>query len=291
MSDRKLSLLANPAAGSGRSLKLLTHARRILDSGGVSYKITLTDSLQHAREEARIAATAGDLVVAVGGDGLLGTLAGEVSRANGVIGVIPAGRGNDFARVLNIPKDVEHACKVLMEGRVMTVDMGEVNGAPFLGIASTGFDSVANEYANSARLVRGRMAYAYGGLKALLAWKPASFKIRADGDSWEMTGYSVACANSKAYGGGMYVAPDADLEDGLFDVITVSQVSKLTFIRNVPKVFSGKHVGLNEVETRRAAEIEIEADRPFPVYADGEEIAHLPARVRILPGALRIIAP
>lgn len=291
MADKELLMLANPAAGSGKSLKTLKAAGQIFNALGVTNTVKLTESLQHARVEAKKAAADGLTVIAVGGDGFIGAVAAEVAEANGTLGAIPAGRGNDFARVMKIPTDVDDACRLIARGCVKTIDMGEVNGHPFLGIASTGFDSYANYYANRAKLVRGRLAYAYGGIKALVKWKPATFKIETDGDSWEMVGYTVACANSKAYGGGMYIAPNADLQDGLLDLVTISTVPKLRFARNLPKVFSGKHVDLETVNVRRARAVSISADRELSVYADGDEVTSLPAIVKTLPAVLNVLVP
>jgi diacylglycerol kinase family enzyme len=105
------------------------------------------------------------------------------------------------------------------------------------------------------------------------------------------TGYSVAAANSKAYGGGMFLAPDAELDDGRLDVVCVGEVGKLRYLANLPKVFKGRHVENEEVTVRRAAEVEISADRPFAVYADGDHLADLPATIRVLPRALHVIVP
>ena len=172
------------------------------------------------------------------------------------------------------------------------VDVGEVNGRRFLCIASMGFDSDANRIANEAKLVRGNLVYAYAALRALAAWKPATFTLRFDGaDEHTFTGYAVAAANSKAFGGGMFIAPDADLEDGRFDVVMTGSVGKLRFLANLPKVFKGTHIEEDEVEVKRAATIEVDADRPFQVYADGEHLTDLPAELRVLPKALGMIAP
>jgi diacylglycerol kinase family enzyme len=167
-----------------------------------------------------------------------------------------------------------------------------VDGRRFLGIAGCGFDSDANRIANEARWIRGRFVYAYAALRALAAWKPATFTLTLDGGRTELRGYGVAVANNRAYGGGMYVAPHAELDDGLFDIVTMTDVSKLRFLTAVlPKVFDGRHVELPEVSEERAAEVRIEADRPFAVYADGDQIADLPATVRLLPRALRVVVP
>jgi YegS/Rv2252/BmrU family lipid kinase len=287
---RRLALIMNPASAGGRPLQLLPRAEQELATLGFSHRVVSTRDMKHASEEAAQAATDGETVVALGGDGLVGTLAGAV-RASGAIGVLPGGRGNDFARALSIPVDIAAACRVLAEGTERRLDLGEANGRPFVCIASTGFDSDANRIANEARIVRGNLVYLYAALRAIAAWRPARFTVRRDGAAEQFEGYTVAAANSRFYGGGMCIAPNADMDDGLLDVICVEQSSKLRFLANLPKVFSGKHVAIDGVRAFRAREIEISADRPFDVYADGDRITALPATVRIIPGELRVIAP
>jgi diacylglycerol kinase family enzyme len=163
----------------------------------------------------------------------------------------------------------------------------------FVGIASAGFDSDANRIANEAPSWLGGLVYAYGALRALASWRPARFEVELDppGDRITFTGYSIVAANSKAYGGGMYVAPDALLDDGRLEVVTTEHVGKLRFIANLPKVFKGEHVNLPSVRVYRAAEVAISADRPFTMYADGDPIGELPLRVRAAPGAVTVIVP
>jgi len=237
-------------------------------------------------------AARGEVAVAFGGDGLVGAVAGALRNGDGVLGVLPGGRGNDFARVLGIPLDPVAACGVLATGVERMLDLGEVGGRAFVGIASCGFDSDANRIANDARLVRGNLVYVYGALRALVSWRRARFLIELEGEETvTVVGYSVAVANAKAYGGGMYLAPDASLEDGLLDVVTIAQMPRLRFLRLLPTVFKGKHVLVPEVSVRRAREVRIGADRAFTMYADGDPIAELPLTVRALPRAVRVIVP
>jgi YegS/Rv2252/BmrU family lipid kinase len=287
---RRLALVMNPAAAGGRTLTLLPRVRQELSALGLEHRVVATRDMEHAARSAAEAAGQGETVVALGGDGLVGTLAGAV-RSKGPIGVLPAGRGNDFARELSIPRDIAAACRILAHGTERQLDLGEANGRPFVCIASTGFDSEANRIANEARLVKGNLVYLYAALRALAAWRPAHFTVRLDGDEQRFDGYTVACANSRFYGGGMRVAPRADISDGLLDVIFVEHNSKLRFLANLPKVFSGKHVAVDGVRAFRAREVEISADRDFEVYADGDRLTRLPATVRLVPGELRVIAP
>ncbi len=290
MSDVIHTLLVNPSAGGGRTRKLLATARGALADGGIEVRQVLTESIEHGRNEARAAAERGERVIVMSGDGLIGQVGGELANTGAVMGIIPGGRGNDFARVLGIPADVEEAAGMIAAGQTRAVDVGEVNGARFLCIASCGFDSDANRIANESR-VRGPLVYAYAALKALAAWKPASFSLTADGKPVEIVGYTIAAANSKAYGGGMFIAPDAQLDDGLLDVVAIAHVPKRKFLRGLPAVFKGEHVDRPEVTVLRCAELRIEADRQFDIYADGDPVAQLPATVTVLPNALNVIVP
>jgi diacylglycerol kinase family enzyme len=180
-----------------------------------------------------------------------------------------------------------------MDAGVVHAQGGAVDGRAFVGIASVGFDSDANRIANEAPAWLGGLVYAWGALRALATWRPARFEITLEpsGERYAFSGYSVIVANSRAYGGGMHVAPDAMLDDGLLDVIAIEAVSRLRFLLNLPRVFKGTHVQLPTVRVFRAAEVEVNADRSFEMYADGDPIASLPARVSALPRAVRVLVP
>jgi YegS/Rv2252/BmrU family lipid kinase len=250
-----------------------------------------TEALEHALHEARAAAGRGEIPVVMSGDGLVGQVGGVLAGGDTPLGIVPGGRGNDLARVLGIPTDPAGAVAVIAAGAVRRIDVGEVDGHRFLGIASCGFDSEANRIANEAELISGNLVYAYAALRALAAWRPARFEVTIDGEMHELTGYTVAAANNKAYGGGMFLAPDAQLDDGKLDVVMTGDVGKLKFLANLPKVFKGAHTNNEEVTVLRGAEVEIAADREFAVYADGDHLADLPVKLRVLHRALGVIAP
>jgi YegS/Rv2252/BmrU family lipid kinase len=237
------------------------------------------------------AAAAGEVPVVLSGDGLIGAVGGALAGSKTPMGVIPGGRGNDFARMLGIPSDAPAAVEVLAAGREREVDVGEANGQRFLCIASTGFDSDCNRLANQTRVIRGGLVYAYSAFRTLATWRPATFTVTVDGQEHRHTGYSVAVANTRFFGGGMMVAPDAEPDDGQFDVVVINEIGKWKYISNLPKVFKGTHVGNDEVTVLRGAEVEVSADRSFEVYADGEPLTELPAKLRLLRRALRVIAP
>ena len=286
-----IALLANPSAADGRSLKCLDLVRGVLDARGAEYQLQTPSGRDAARAAARAAAERGQTVAAVGGDGTIGLIAGALRDTPGRLAVIPAGRGNDFARVLAIPTDPVEAARVALDGVETTVDVGDVDGETFVCIASFGFDSDANRIANEAKLIKGNLVYLYAALKALAGWKHANFHVVVDGEAHDIYGWSVAIANSQAYGGGMYIAPNAQLDDGQFDVVTGSESSKLTFLRDIGKVFNGTHSQLPYVKTFRGRKIEVSADRPFEIYADGDPIGRLPATVSISPRSLKVLVP
>ena len=289
--DRRHLVLVNPSAGGGRARDLLPELEGALRDREIDYRLVMTTSLDHGVQEARAAAADGEIPVVMSGDGLIGQIGGALVGTGVPLGVIPGGRGNDFARVVGIPTAIPGAVDLIASGTTRSIDVGEVNGRRFLCIASCGFDSDANRIANETRLVKGNLVYLYAALRALVEWKPAQFVVTLDGERREFTGFAVAAANNKAYGGGMFLAPDAELDDGLLDVVYTTHVSKLRALVNLPRVFSGRHIERDYVTVVRAAEVEISADRPFAVYADGDHLADLPATVRVLPRALDVIAP
>jgi YegS/Rv2252/BmrU family lipid kinase len=288
----KFALIVNPAAGGGRAGRALGEVQRELTRLGLEHRAELTRGLDHARELAIAASAAGEVSVAFGGDGLVGAVAGALKQGDGVMGVLPGGRGNDLARTLGISLQPRAACAVLAGGVMRSLDLGEVNSRTFIGIASCGLDSDANRIANRTRLVRGNLVYTYGALRALVGWRSASFTVQID-DRPQRTfaGYSVAAANSTSYAGGMLLAPGASLRDGMLDVVTVSQIPKLRLLAVLHTVFSGGHVNQPNVDVVRGAVVRISASRPFTMYADGDPIGELPVTVRALPGAVRTIVP
>ncbi|HEY7456188.1 MAG TPA: diacylglycerol kinase family protein [Solirubrobacterales bacterium] len=286
-----LALLVNPASAHGRALKLLPQLERELDARRVSFRVERTRGLEDGVERALRAAEAAEVPVVLSGDGLIGAVGGALAGSETPLGVVPGGRGNDLARVLGIPHEPVEIAAMLAAARTRRIDVGEVNGKRFLGIVSVGFDSVANERANQTRWLRGNLVYAYAGVRTLLGWKPARFTIRVGEERERFSGYSVSVANNRAFGGGMYIAPDADLADGEFDVVTIGEVGKLRFLSNLPRVFKGTHVEEDEVRVFRASRLELSASRPFPVYADGEHLTDLPASLRVLPRALSVVVP
>ncbi|HEY1275907.1 MAG TPA: diacylglycerol kinase family protein [Thermoleophilaceae bacterium] len=289
--SRSFVVLVNPASAGGRALQALPRVEAELERLGAPYRTVETSSIDHAATTAEEATAAGETVAAMGGDGLLRPLAGVLSGGESAVALIPCGRGNDFARVLGVPKDPVEAARIAVQGEERLVDVASVDGVPFVGIASFGFDSDANRIANEARLIKGKLVYLYAALRALVAWKPARFTVDVDGTRHRFAGYTVAVGNSKAYGGGMFLLPQAELDDGRLDVLLVLHTGKLRFLQCMPKVFKGAHVDLPYTVFLKGSEVRVDADRPFDIYADGDPIGRTPATITVSARVLRVIVP
>ena len=299
----RFSLLVNPAAGRGRAVRAMPTVTATLDAAGASYEVHESTSLRHAAELAAGAAAAGCVIVAVGGDGMAGALAGTAARLRASYGIIPAGRGNDLARVLGIPFDPAAAAACLAAGETRQIDLIGVAtpGEPEVVVAGSvyaGVPSVAGEIANSARWLKGPLVYPVAALRAVASWRPAQFRVCGDGGQHDFAGYAVVVANSAYFGAGMMVAPPARIDDGVLDLVLMRHGPKLAFVRALAKIKDGSHTSLAEVSLERDSAVTLTVDRAMPVAADGETLpfaaplpAGTPLRIRALPAALTVIVP
>lgn len=283
--------MVNPAAGRGRAIQIYKKVEAALARLPIHFRIVITENISHAKETVCEAIKRNEYIAVIGGDGTARAIAGKISEQNGVLAIIPAGRGNDIARMLKLPLDPIEACQVLVDGKEMMMDMGTINQHPFLGICSLGLDSAAVQLANQSRLFKGRAAYLYGGLMALLNARPIQFNVNIDNTSFDYVGYIVAVANSQNYGGGMYLAPHALIQDGLFDVIFIKNISKYRLLINVPRLYKGTHIHEPGFEIIRGRHVKIESDPNLTILADGDSISSPPADISILPLALCVLVP
>jgi len=302
-------LVFNPTAGGGRAGRLAPRVAGRLAADGVEVSQHQTRSLEDARLTACEAARSVDAVVAMGGDGTVGACAAGLADAAppggspggsaapgpgglAALGVVPAGGGNDAARSLGLPaRDPLAAAGLLPRLRRCPADLAMVAGRGYLNVAGAGFDSEVNRVANQRLAWAGNRPRYVGAVLAQLAVaRTARFRLVLDGRAQEVTGWLIAVANGPSYGGGMRVAPQASLADGLLDVVVIAGVGKPEFLRTFPKVFGGRHVDHPAVTVHRAATVELDADRPLHVYADGEPAGTLPATFEVRPAALTVLA-
>lgn len=288
---RTFTAVVNPTAGDASAARTLMALARILRDAGASLQVEYSRSLAHAGELARAAALRGDTVLGVGGDGIVGGVGGALAGLDAEYGIVPAGRGNDFARQLGLPTGPPELAGLLLHGRSRPTDLIEVNGQAGLGSVYTGVDALANLYANETRLLKGRMSYTFGGARAFATWRPVTYTVTLDGERREHRAYTVVAANSGYYGFNRRVAPDASVDDGLLDVVIIRHMSPLLFATVMRELETGAHVRRPQVEVLRGKEIRIEASRDLPYGCDGELPGRLPVTARVLPGALRVIRP
>ncbi|MCL2780974.1 MAG: YegS/Rv2252/BmrU family lipid kinase [Actinomycetia bacterium] len=244
------------------------------------------------------AAERGDAVVSVGGDGTLASIAEPVAKAGCALAILPAGRGNDFARTLGLPADAERLAAILARGQTRPIDMLRLDaGAPRLvaGSVYCGVDAAAAELVDHLRWMPGPAQYPCAALRTFASFRPAQFRIDVDGAVRELSAASVVVANSQYYGSGMKIAPSADLSDGLAEVVTIEVRSRRALMTSLPKVYDGRHVELPQVHVTRGRRIAINASARTKMGGDGELLGEVPpldataALVEVLPAAVRVI--
>ncbi|MFJ3309989.1 YegS/Rv2252/BmrU family lipid kinase [Streptomyces sp. NPDC086549] len=291
---RQFTAVVNPTAGGSSAAAALLQVARVLREAGAELETEYSRSLAHAQDIARGAGERGRVVLAVGGDGIAGGIGGALSGTDTVFGLVPAGRGNDFARALDLPADPEALARILLDGEPRRVDTIELrsavhDGTVVLGSVYAGVDALANRHANHARLLRGAASYYAGGLRAVTTWRPAEYRVTVDGQEHAHRGYTVVAANSAYYGSGRMIAPGARLDDGMLEIVMIREAPRRLFFALMNELESGAHVARPEVRILRGREIRIEADRAVPYGADGEVEAVLPVTARVLPGALKVL--
>jgi diacylglycerol kinase (ATP) len=260
--------------------------------------IHVSSDLSDAVRIARAAFDAGRGVVACGGDGTVCELAALAAERGGVLAIMPAGSGNDLARHLDIPRDdAVAAAALLRSGRVVRVDLGRAQAADgrrawFTTVANVGFDAEANRWANTVDRIGGTPLYVLAALRTLGSYRPLRVRVTVDDEVHDTHAWLVAAANTRSYAGGMVIAPDATLDDGLLDVCIVGPVSRADFLRTFPKVFDGTHIRHPAVTMLRGKRVAIEAPdaKPSPeLWASGERVGPVPATLEAVPGALQVV--
>jgi len=303
--DRAFTFLVNPTSGGGAAPGAVVPVARLLRDAGARVEVTYSPGPQATMALVDQAVARGDVVVSVGGDGMLSSLAGLVAARSGVLGVLPAGRGNDFARMLGLPDDASAQARLLLGGEARPIDLLRVAHpeAPERMIAGSvyaGVDARAAQIVDRATWLPRRLQYPYAALRSLATYRPGRYRVVVDGDARDFTAATVVVANSAYYGSGMQIAPPASVTDGLLDVVVIEAASRVALMRSLPKVYDGAHVHLPEVTLLRGRRVEISggptSGRPIPVGGDGEPLTPLPTSpdtpmtIEIAPGAVAVLS-
>ncbi|WP_113703016.1 diacylglycerol/lipid kinase family protein [Nonomuraea lactucae] len=306
----QLALLVNPAARGGRTLRLLEPVVRRLRAGGADVSVIVGDDATDALERACAAvAERPDALVAFGGDGLVHLAVQAVAGTDVPLGIIPAGTGNDIAAALGLPrKDLMAAARTVLRMKSRPIDAASIRAADtadpadpvvgdagtgsveelFAGVVCCGFDSRVNERVNRLTWPPGMARYLVAVAGELRRFRPIPFRITLDGETTEREAMLVAVANTRSYGAGMRVCPDARPDDGLLDVMVLGAVGKGEFLRVFPGVYRGTHVNHPAVSITRVRSVRLEAP-DVVAYADGERVGPVPITCEVRPGMLRVI--
>ena len=281
-------LLINPKSGNGRGDKVGKLVKQELNALGIQYLDVSADSAQESQKNLKSKLKENQRfegLFLIGGDGTVNLAVQELVGSGLGIALMPAGTGNDFARTLNLKlKNPEQLIKYYISNKPSLIDVGKVGEKYFVDVLSTGFDSMVNERANAMKRIKGRAKYNISILLVLSTFKPKSYRFSIDGFTFESKAMLIAVSNGICYGGGMKVTPDAKIDDGLFDILILSPVSKFEFLKVFPKVFSGKHTTHPAVKILRGRSVEIDSDAV--AYADGERVGPLPVKARVIERSL-----
>ena len=293
----------NPAAegGSvGRRWPELAHQAAAL---GLDGDALLSDRPGQLGELAARAADDGaSLVVAVGGDGTVNEVVQGLAGRSGVeLAVIPRGTGWDFVRTYGIPRRLEDAIAVARDGRTRAIDLGRASyrswsgeeaTSYFANIASAGMSGAIAKRANeTSKALGGKASYAWATLTVFARWRNDEVRLTVDKEQREGRMHDVVVANGRFFGGGMMICPEAEPDDGLFDVLTIGDLTKRDLLLTLPKTYKGRHLPHPKAELLRGVHVEIDAPRPLPVELDGEQPGTTPVRFEVVPKALRLRVP
>jgi len=300
----KTVFVVNPASDNGATGKRwpeLAHRAAALGLAGDSL---LSERPGHITELAAEAAAGGaELIVAVGGDGTVNeTVNGLMRAATGAeLAVVAIGTGMDFVRTYGIPTRFDDAVRTAFEGTTRTIDVGRVSYRTWAGeeaerflanVGSVGMSAAVAQRANGmSKMLGGRTTFFYALVRVFFEWRNTVVDVELDGERHSARLHDVIVANGQYHGGAMWLAPGAQPDDGLFDVLTIGDVNKLDFITTAPKLYRGTHLSHPKIDLVRARVVSVDARERLPIELDGEQVGTTPARFEIVPRALRVRVP
>jgi diacylglycerol kinase (ATP) len=301
----KTIFLVNPASANGATRRRWPALARRAAEAGLEGDALLSERPGQlgalARDAIREGATR---LVVVGGDGTVHEVADGLLRSglgdSAELAVLPLGTGKDFARSLRIPSRLGDAIEVACHGRVRTIDAGRASYATdegeaqayFANFAGAGISGgIARRANGTTKAFGGKVSFMWATLAVFSRWQPAEMTIEIDGEARQVRLLEALAMNGDYTAGGMWVAPEAGMDDGRFDVVLIGDFSKAEFATTFPKIYRGTHVSHAKVEIVRARELRVDAPEPLPIVVDGEQPGTTPVRFELVPGALRVRAP
>jgi diacylglycerol kinase (ATP) len=301
VSDRPAVFLVNPASANGRTGKTWPALRRRAEELGLRGEPLLSERRGHLVELARDAAAEGRLLVVVGGDGTLNEVVNGIAGRDVDLATIPLGTGMDFGRTYGIPTKFDDAVRLALDGAPRTIDAGRVRYRTwggedaerwFVNVGSVGMSGAVAQRANGmSKALGGKATFFYALTRVFFEWENTEVTVQFDGGERRGRMHDVVVANGVWHGGGMKLAPDAQPDDGLFDVVLIGDVGKVDFLTTAPKIYKGKHVAHPKVEVVRSARVAVDAAEHLPIEVEGEQVGTTPAVFELVPGALRVRVP
>jgi YegS/Rv2252/BmrU family lipid kinase len=289
----KILVITNPLAGGGKTLRLLPKIRQWLSASPHEFSFTIPESPDRMRLEIMKAAAQGiEALLLIGGDGTVHQALPAIAETKIPFGFLPCGRGNDFARNIGLPSKLKKSCSLPSNPSFHQVDLPRINHIPFVAVAYVGFDAEVNKLANDGRgYFGGTLGYIVCVLKTLKNFRPFEVEITIDDLTWRERVMMVTVANAPFYGGGMKIAPDANMNDGVLDICIVKEISKLELLWEFPKVFKGTHIYHPRIMIKSGRRIRLTSDEHREIFADGEYAGNLPAECTIGNQMIQIMSP
>ena len=269
----RILFVINPQAGRGTTLKLLPQLEKLLLEKEVDHEIRWTKGPGDATHFTKEIKADYDLVTVIGGDGTMNEVLNGLVGGETPMAVIPIGTGNDFVRSAKLPMKLEAALDNILNGKPRMVDLGLYNSERyFVNVLGIGFDAYANIQSRKIKRLKGKIVYLVAIFKTLRHWSAVPMRIELDDQTIDDHSYLTCIANGWSVGGGLSLAPDAQLEDGFFDVCHVSDISSMKIVWNFPKLINGKINDLEEVTILRSKKVKVTSEEPLPMHLDGEII-------------------
>ena len=296
--------LVNPASGNGEAGKRWPEIAHRAATRGLEGDARFSERPGHLAELAREAALEGaELLVVVGGDGSVNEVANGLAGLTAApeLAVVARGTGWDFVRTYAIPRKIDEAVRVALEGSTRTIDLGRVTyrswegpeqEAYFANVASAGMSGAIAKRANeTSKALGGKASYLWATFAVFAGWSATEMRVTVDGETREGRMFDVVVANGKFFGGGMKICPDAEPDDGLFDVLLIGDLTKRDLLLTMPKIYRGTHLPHPKGELLRGRAVSVDAGEPVPIELDGEQPGTTPVRFETVPGALRLRVP
>ncbi len=287
----KLLFLANPSAAGRRARRLLPAIREIIARQTPGFDYHESQDATDLRRQAEAAARAGyERVLVAGGDGSAHAAVNALRGTQSALGAVPLGHGNDLARALGVPLDPLAAVEFLLRAPVASIDLARVGDVVYGCVAGVGLDAATSRRANSrGGWLTGHARYFLIALQTLATYQPIRVALTSDTESFSGEVMWLAVANAPNYGGGLRIAPQARLDDGLLDVCIIERISTFSLLRLYPALLRGEHVGAPKVRYFRASRVRLDAPAGAELFGDGEFLSRLPLEISVEPAALRVL--